>query len=340
MVSKQNIWLVFGGLMAVLIVLSLVLLINNAWTGVRSDDVITAPLTFAPEVPAPITRNRPARVIVNLEAIEKRGELADGVTYEFWTFNGHVPGPFVRLRVGDTIEMHLKNNPNNTHTHTVDFHYVTGPGGGSKVLMTDPGKESVAVFKALHPGLFIYHCAANPIPAHISSGLYGLVLVEPEHGLPKVDNEYYVMQSEFYTDGEVGEKGFQAYSSRKGMAETPEYVVFNGRVGSLMGEGALQARVGDRVRLFVGNIGPNLVSSFHVIGELFDSLYREGAVTGPSREVQTTLIPAGSASWMELKVEVPGDYLLVDHSIYRIDRGAVGILHVEGTEHPEIYARK
>lgn len=303
-----------------------------------------AQLTFAPQVPPPIARNNPAVVIVELEAIEKRGKLSDGVEYEFWTFNGSVPGPFIRLRVGDTVEMHLKNNKNNKNTHTVDFHYVTGPGGGATVLMTDSGKESVTRFKALMPGLFIYHCAAPPIPAHISQGLYGLVLVEPEGGLPRVDREFYVMQSEFYTEGEVGEPGFQAFSSKKGAAERPEYVVFNGQVGSLMpGSGSpLKAKVGETVRIYFGNIGPNLVSSFHVIGEIFNRVYREGGVPGagnPDLNVQTTLVPSGSASIVEFKVDVPGGYILVDHSIFRIDRGALGILSVEGPEAPEIYKK-
>jgi nitrite reductase (NO-forming) len=303
-----------------------------------------AQLTFAPQVPPPITRNQPAVVVVELEAIEKRGKLSDGVEYEFWTFNGSVPGPFIRLRVGDTVEMHLKNNKNNKNTHTVDFHYVTGPGGGAKVLMTDSGKESVSRFKALMPGLFIYHCAAPPIPAHISQGLYGLVLVEPEGGLPRVDREFYVMQSEFYTEGEVGDPGFQAFSSKKGAAERPEYVVFNGRVGSLMPDSGrpLKAKVGETVRIYFGNIGPNLVSSFHVIGEIFNRVFREGGVPGagnPDLNVQTTLVPSGSASIVEFKVDVPGGYILVDHSIFRIDRGALGILSVEGPEAPEIYKK-
>lgn len=303
-----------------------------------------AQMTFAPQVPPPITRNQPAVVVVELEAIEKRGKLSDGVEYEFWTFNGSVPAPFIRLRVGDTVEVHLKNNKNNKNTHTLDFHFVTGPGGGANVLMTDPGKESIARFKALMPGLYIYHCAAQPVPAHIAQGLYGMVLVEPEGGLPQVDREFYVMQSEFYTEGGVGDPGFQPFSSKKGAAETPEYVVFNGRVGSLMPDSGspLKAKVGETVRIYFGNIGPNLVSSFHIIGEIFDRVYREGEVPGPDQpdtHVQTTLVPSGSASVVEFKVEVPGNYVLVDHSIFRIDRGAAGILSVEGPEAPEIYKK-
>lgn len=302
-----------------------------------------ARLTFAPDVPPPVTRAQPALVVVEIEAIEKRGELAEGVEYEFWTFNGHVPGPFIRVRVGDTIEVRFKNNAKNKTTHTIDFHAVTGPGGGAEALMAKPGQERVARFKALNPGLYMYHCAAPPVPAHIASGLYGLILVEPAKGLPKVDKEFYVVQSEFYTAGEVGEKGFQAFSSKKGAAEKPEYVVFNGRVGALMPDGGkpLKAKVGETVRIYFGNIGPNLVSSFHVIGEIFDRVYREGEVPPgvPDTNVQTTLVPSGSASIVEFKAEVPGAYVLVDHSIFRIDRGAAGVLAVEGPEAPEIYKK-
>jgi nitrite reductase (NO-forming) len=299
---------------------------------------VNAELTYAPQVPPPISRTQPARVVANLEVIEKTAELSSGVTYPFWTYNGHVPGPFLRVRVGDTLEIHLKNAEGNK-THTMDLHAVTGPGGGAPVLMANPGSETVASFKVLKPGLFVFHCAANPVPAHIASGLYGLILVEPEGGLPKVDREFYVMQSEFYTEGAVGEHGFQAYSSKKAAAETPEYVVFNGDTASLMGDGALKAKVGETVRIFFGNIGPNLVSSFHVIGESFDHVYREGGLANPEENVQTTLVPAGSASTVDFQVKVPGTYTLVDHSIFRTERGAAGLLEVEGPEAPDIYRK-
>ncbi len=298
--------------------------------------VIEAALGTAPNVPPPTNRDHEARVIVRLEAKEYRGELSKGVEYDFWGYNGQVPGPFVRVREGDTIEFHFKNSGDSKNTHTVDFHSMTGPCGAACVLMTEPGKESVVQAKALSPGLFVYHCAAPPIPVHIANGLYGLILVEPAEGLPKVDHEYYVMQSEFYTEQPIGTKGLAAFSSQKGMDENPTYVVFNGKVGALLGEGALQAKTGDSVRLYVGNIGPNLISSFHVIGEIFDKVYREGSLSEPSHNVQTTLIPAGGASTVEFKVEVPGDFTIVDHSIFRINKGALGRLHVEGNERPDI----
>lgn len=325
--------------------LVVLLLLGAAWVPYASvaQAQEKAKLTFAPEVPPAITRSQPALVVVELEAVEKRGELAEGVEYEFWTFNGRVPGPFIRVRVGDTVEVRFRNNAKNRTSHTIDFHAVTGPGGGAEVLMAKPGQERVARFKAINPGIYMYHCAAPPVPAHIANGLYGLILVEPAKGLPKVDREFYVVQSEFYTEGEVGDKGFQAFSSKKGAAEKPEYVVFNGKVGALMPDGGapLKAKVGETVRIYFGNIGPNLVSSFHVIGEIFDRVYREGEVPPgvPDTNVQTTLVPAGSASIAEFKAEVPGAYILVDHSIFRLDRGAVGVLAVEGPEAPEIYKK-
>ncbi len=298
--------------------------------------VVTAELTYAPQVPPPVTRTGPARVVVNLEAIEQTAELAPGVTYNFWTYNGHVPGPFIRVRVGDVVEVHLKNSSRDK-THTVDFHAVSGPGGGAPVLMANPGSEAVASFKMLQPGLYIYHCAANPVPAHIASGLYGLLLVEPEGGLEKADREFYVMQSEFYTEGPLGQQGFQPYSSAKASAETPEYVVFNGHVGSLTGENTLKANVGERVRIYFGNIGPNKISSFHVIGGIFERVYREGGFNTPEQGIQTTLVPAGGAVIVEFHPRVPGRYTLVDHSIFRIERGAIGYLDVSGPEAPDIY---
>ncbi len=292
--------------------------------------VIDAHITMAPNVPPPITRKSPAIVRVYIDVIEKEWEIAPGVIYKAWTFNGQVPGPFVRVRQGDILEVHLRNKEGNRNTHNIDFHAVTGPGGGAPILLTEPGKESIIRVKALNPGLYIYHCAAQPVPVHIANGLYGLVLVEPEEGLPRVDREYYVMQSEFYTEGQRGQKGTFGLNTLLAFDENPTYVVFNGKVGSLSGEGVLKAKVGETVRLFVGNIGPNLVSSFHVIGEIFDKVYREGTLSNPDENIQSTLIPAGAATTVEFKLEVPGTYTLVDHSIFRIMKGALGFLEAEG----------
>jgi nitrite reductase (NO-forming) len=264
--------------------------------------------------------------------------LADGVEYNMWTFGGTVPGSFIRVREGDLVELHLKNAASSSMPHNIDLHAVTGPGGGAKVTMTMPGNETVFTFTALNPGLYVYHCATAPVPVHIANGMYGLILVEPKAGLPKVDREYYVMQSEFYTKGKHGEQGLQPFDFQKGVDEKPEYVVFNGAEGALTGEHALQAKTGETVRLFVGNGGPNLVSSFHVIGEVFENVAQEGGTKVTQQNVQTTLVPAGGAAVVEFRTEVPGDYPLVDHSIFRaFNKGALGMLHVAGQPNVAIY---
>lgn len=302
--------------------------------------VIDAILTSAPEVPPPIDRDYPAKVVVKMETVEKVMRLADGVEYNFWTFDGTVPGSFIRVREGDEIEFHLSNHPDSKMPHNIDLHAVTGPGGGAASSFTSPGHTSEFNFKALKPGLYVYHCAVAPVGMHIANGMYGLILVEPEEGLPKVDKEFYVMQGDFYTKGNYGDKGLQPFDMEKAVKEDADYVVFNGSVGALTGENSLKAKVGETVRLFVGNGGPNLISSFHVIGEIFDKVNMEGG-SAENQNVQTTLIPAGGAAITEFKLDVPGEYVLVDHSIFRaFNKGALGILEVEGSEDKKIYSGK
>lgn len=302
--------------------------------------VENAVLTNPPQVPPPIQRDYPAKVVIQLDTTEQVGRLSDGVEYTFWTFGGTVPGSFIRVREGDEIEFHLNNDPSSRMPHNIDLHAVTGPGGGATSSFTAPGHSSQFSFKALNPGLFVYHCATAPVGMHIANGMYGLILVEPEGGLPKVDREYYVMQSEFYTRGEYGADGLQPFDMQKAVSENPDYVVFNGSVGAMVGDNALTAEVGETVRLYVGNGGPNLVSSFHVIGEIFDNVYIEGG-TLVNHNVGTTLIPAGGSAIVEFRVEVPGDLIIVDHSIFRaFNKGALGIINVKGEEDKIVYSGK
>ena len=205
-----------------------------------------------------------------MEILEKEGTMTDGTTYNYWTFGGSVPGSFIRTRVGDEVEFTLSNHPDNKLPHNIDLHAVTGPGGGATSSFVAPGHEKKFNFKTLNPGLYVYHCATAPVGMHIANGMYGLILVEPEGGLPVVDKEYYVMQGDFYTKGENGDPGLQPFDMQKAVDEDADYVVFNGSVGALTGDNAITAKVGETVRLYVGNGGPNLVSSFHVIGEIFD----------------------------------------------------------------------
>jgi nitrite reductase (NO-forming) len=301
----------------------------------------TAVLTSPPAVPPPIERKHPTKVVVRLEIRELEKTLSSGVKYTYWTFGGDVPGKFIRIREGDLVEFHLHNHPDNKMPHNIDLHAVTGPGGGAASSFTAPGHTSQFSFKALNPGLFIYHCATAPVGMHIANGMYGLILVEPKAGLPKVDREYYVVQSEFYTKGRFGKEGHQPFDMEKAVREEPEYVVFNGAVGALADERALKAKVGETVRLYLGNGGPNLVSSFHIIGEIFDLVYTEGGTRPNQENVQTTLIPAGGTAMVTFKVDVPGNYVLVDHSIFRaFNKGAIGMIKVEGAEDAEIYSGK
>ncbi|MBL7692011.1 MAG: nitrite reductase, copper-containing [Flavipsychrobacter sp.] len=311
-------------------------------SGTQYSDVLQgeeiAVLTDAPNVPPPITRKHPTKMIVNLEVIEKEMEMMDGVKYNFWTFGGSVPGKFIRVREGDVVEFHLKNNPNNKLPHNIDLHAVSGQGGGAAATFTAPGHETQFTFTALNHGLYIYHCATAPVGMHIANGMYGLILVEPKEGLKKVDREYYVCQGDFYTKGAYGEAGLQPFNMDKALKEQPDYVVFNGKVGALTGEQSLKAKVGETVRLFVGNGGPNLVSSFHVIGEIFDNVYTEGGCV-PNHDIQTTLVPAGGSSITEFKCDVPATLILVDHSIFRtFNKGSLGMLKVEGPENKTIYS--
>ena len=294
-----------------------------------------------PFVPPSIIRDYPTKVIVQLETREVVKRLADGVEYVFWTYGGTVPGPLLRVREGDLVELHLNNHPDNKMPHSIDLHAATGPGGGASASFTAPGHTSQFTFKALNPGLYVYHCASAPVGMHVANGMYGMILVQPKEGLPKVDREYYVVQGEFYTQGSYGEEGLQPFSMEKALAEKPDYVVFNGAVGSLVGDNALQAKVGQTVRLFVGNGGPNLISSFHVIGEVFDHVYPEGGTRLAQENVQTTLVPAGGSALVDFRVEGPGTFILVDHSLLRaFNKGALGMLKVEGQENKNIYSGK
>jgi nitrite reductase (NO-forming) len=304
---------------------------------VKTDDPISV-VRSPTDLPKPIGRRGPQRVKVDLETVEVTGKLADGATYRYWTFNQKVPGPFIRVRVGDTVEVRLKNHDDSALMHNVDFHAVTGPGGGAKATDAAPGESRGFEFTALNPGLYVYHCAVPMAAQHISNGMYGMILVEPEGGLPKVDHEFYVMQGELYTEQKIGAKGEITESYEKLVDERPEFFLFNGAVGALTTESPLKAKVGETVRIFFGVGGPNYTSSFHVIGEIFDRVYNQGSLTTkPLNDVQTTSVPPGGAVVTEFKLEVPGKYMLVDHALSRVEKGLAGVLEVTGPENHDVF---
>ncbi|HEX6117839.1 MAG TPA: copper-containing nitrite reductase [Dongiaceae bacterium] len=297
-------------------------------------DIVRAPT----DLPPPIGKRGPEHVRVDFETTEVAGQLDDGTSYRYWTFGGKVPGPFVRVRVGDTVEVHLKNAGDSAMMHNIDLHAVTGPGGGGVATEAAPGEEKGFVFKAINPGLYVYHCATPPVAQHISAGMYGLILVEPEGGLPKVDREFYVMQGELYTEEAIGAKGELTESWDKLLAERPEFFVFNGAVGALANQKPLAAEVGETIRIYFGDGGPNATSSFHMIGEIFDKVYSLGDLTSqPLTNVQTATVPPGGAVAVDVKLDVPGRFLLVDHALSRMEKGLMAIVNVEGEPNPEIF---
>lgn len=281
---------------------------------------------------------------VPLTTTTKVSQLTSQYKYEKWTFNDAVPGPFIRARVGDVVELTLTNKDGSGNPHNIDSHAFTGPGGGATLTTTEENETKMARFRLLYPGLYLYHCAAAPVPVHIANGMYRLMYVQPIEGdLPPVDREYYVMQSEFYHEPpEVEENGRPSpqveFSYPNALREKPTVVVFNGSESSLTRDKPLKANVNETVRIFFGNAGPNLTSSFHVIGSHFTHVYRDGSVVDPpARFLSTISVPPGSAVITDLKMVVPGTYTLVDHAIYRLDKGAVGFLNVSGKPRPDIY---
>ena len=301
--------------------------------------VITQELLAPPLLPPRITRKSPAHVVVNLTVEEIEREIAPGTRYTFWTFGGTVPGKMIRVREGDTVELHLQNLADNKLPHNIDLHAVTGPGGGAGQTLIAPGNEASFTFKALAAGLYVYHCATAPVGMHVANGMYGMILVEPKEGMSPVDREYYVMQGDFYTNGGYRAPGLQNFDLQKAIDEKPTYVLFNGADGALTGANALTAKTGEKVRMFFGVGGPNLTSSFHVIGAIFDRVYTEGGKHF-QENVQTTMVPAGGATIVEFTPRVPGNLTLVDHSLTRaFNKGAIGLMAVSGPERLDIYGK-
>jgi len=298
-------------------------------------DIVRDPSDVAP----PIGNREPQLVKVSLVAQELEGKLdpSVGSTYRYWTFNGKVPGPMVRVRQGDTVEVTLKNE-GHFSSHSVDMHAALGPGGGMELTNAAQGETKTFTFKAIVPGVFVYHCGTDLAAQHIANGMYGLIVVEPAGGLPRVDREFYVMQGELYTVDALGGNGHQRMSLPKLMNERPEYFVFNGAVGALTDEHPMHAKVGESIRIFFGVGGPNLISSPHVIGQILERVYNEGSFTSPPlTSVQTTMVPPGGATVFEIKPQEPGSYKLTDHALIRIARGLVALIEVTGPANPALF---
>lgn len=291
------------------------------------------------DLPAPITREYSATINVYLRTVEVTAEVEPGVSYTYWTYNGTVPGPFLRIRMNDTVIVHLFNDPTSQMNHSVDFHAVTGPGGGAAVTQTAPGHWSNFSFLAMVPGLFVYHCGTPNIPTHIANGMFGMILVDPPQNLPPVDHEFYLMESELYTTWPIHTPGNQTFNGTALVLGEPTYVVFGGRYDAYTGAHQLNVSVNDTVRIFFGEAGPDFFSAFHMIGSMFDRSYMYGDLTDPPMaNLQTVPVPPGSTAMMEFMAMYPGNYPLVDHQIANaIDKGAFAILNVTGWKNTSIF---
>ena len=260
-----------------------------------------------------------------------------GTTTTTTTTAGSAGSAVEIARAATDVPPPISNADGSAFTHSIDLHAVSGTGGGSGASQTLKGANSTFSFKALNPGLYLYHCATAPVATHVANGMYGMILVEPPGGLPRVDREYYVMQGEMYTNAAFGTKGHVELSETKLLSEQPNYYVFDGRVGALTGAGALHASVGDRVRIYFG-VGTFKSSAFHVIGTIFDTVYPDGGVGGPlERNVGLVNVPAGGTTMAEIVFRVPGTYVIVDHALQRVQEGASGQIIVDGPPDPSIF---
>jgi nitrite reductase (NO-forming) len=286
------------------------------------------------DLPPPASRSVPQLVHVDLVARERVAELAPGRTYSFWTFNGTVPGPLIRVVEGDTVEVTLHNELTNAEPHNLDFHAAIEPGGGMEASLK-PGETKTFSFPATRRRAFIYHCAGEGMPwEHVSHGMYGLIQVDPPGGLQQGYREFYVGQSEWYLKLGAGasDGALFVFDEEAALAENPSNFTFNGHIRALTDPqiygDAMTVRQGDHVRIFFVNAGPNKTSSFHIVGEIFDKVY-SGSPDQFSRNEETVAVPPGSATVIELEAAVPGMYELVDHALFRVPKGAVGQLHVQ-----------
>lgn len=298
-------------------------------------------------LPDPVDWTSPKHHEVTLETKEVTVEVEDGVTFDYMTFDGQIPGPMIRVRQGDTVAITVESDPDNNMPHNVDLHSVYGTGGGAVATTVAPGDSNSMKFKANYPGAFIYHCAVPNLDMHISAGMFGMILVEPKDGLPEVDKELYLGQHELYTDKEVGTKGHHNFDMESMKNEQPTYVLLNGEkyAYAAAGRGPVEVNQGDRVRVFLVVGGPNVSSNFHPIGNVWSRAYRDGGLPEDGnyeayadKNIQTMKVPPGSCMIGEMETPVPSRIKLVDHALSRVARrGLLAEVDVLGDEDESMY---
>jgi nitrite reductase (NO-forming) len=299
--------------------------------------VVADPTRF----PSPIKRQHSVHHEVKLEAREVEAEIEPDVKFNYMTYDGQVPGPMIRVRQGDTVALTLRNNSHSITWHSIDLHAVYGPGGGADALTVLPGHSKTATFKTMYPGAFIYHCAVPDMDVHMARGMFGMIVVEPEAGLPHVDREFYIGQNETYTKQRPGTPGPRDFDFDAILQENPSYVIFNGAMNALTAKhfGAMQANVGESVRVFMVNGGPNLLSSLHPIGNIWSRVWIMGALAmPPMRFLQSVPVPPGNAIVADMELPVPQTIKIVDHAMTRaVSQGAVAEIEVTGEPNLEIF---
>lgn len=296
-------------------------------------------LVPAPNLPAfPECNGEPRNVRFTLETAEYEAEIAPGITFPFLSFNGAVPAPAIVVCLGDWVEVTLINPAESRHAHNVDFHAATGALGGGGVSTVSPGKQTTFRFQAIKEGAFVYHCAIPPIPMHVTSGMYGSIIVLPKGGLSEVDKQFYMMEGDFYSEPSEDDPSRHVYSPERISNENPSFVVTNGKVGALTGDNALKVNVGEKVRFFYGQA--NDESWIHIIGGHFDKVYARGSFHPDSAKeygVETTTVAAGSVTVAEYTFKYPGTYLFVNHKLIRAtEKGQAVQIVVEGADNPDL----
>lgn len=291
-------------------------------------------------IPGPISYSAPRSHDIELVAQRVVSEILPGVTHSFMTFNGQVPAPMIRARQGDTLNITVTNPSENEDAHSIDLHAVYGTGGGAEYSEVAPGKSKSFSFKATYPGAFIYHCGVSNMDEHISRGMFGMIVIEPEGGLPQVDREFYIGQHELYTKESFGQPGETNFDGRSMVKEEPTYVMFSGAVAPFVASrfGTMKAAVGETVRVFMVSGGPNLTSSLHPVGNIWSRAWPQGGLANePLKFIQTWPVSPGSAFVGDMELPVPGLVTLVDHALSRVtNKGNAAQIEVVGDENPEI----
>ena len=262
---------------------------------------------------------------IDLVITEEEKTIAPGFVQKVWTFGGTVPGPVIRVKVGDKIRVHLKNPATNQLSHSIDFH-ASQVAWNDEMTSIKPGEEKLYEWTADYAGVWMYHCGTNPTLHHIANGMYGMVIVEPAAGLPKVDKEFAIVQSEWY----LGPQGKETdLTKAAAAAPAPDLVLFNG-VANQYKDHPLEVPTGGRVRIFVLDAGPSIDSSFHIVGTIFDTVRKEGIALNPGNEgnwgSQAMDLSPAQGGYVEFTTAEDGLYPIVTHAFNFVGRGALGLV--------------